>query len=112
MMPRCDEPLPTLPLSPLVCGFNAREADYFAVARFVQTAACGMGFPFNFLALLNPLTVPCMYNEYSPNPNIRAEDLLFQREHIGGFEHDWQKDCVPNTPSHMTNERVHGGIGP
>jgi hypothetical protein len=61
------------------------------------------------LALVN---AGCLLNQYPSNPNTRMEVLLFQSEDLRQIENEWRRWWMNDQPSHMTYERVHGGIGP
>ena len=54
----------------------------------------------------------CFINQYSSDPNIRTEQLLFQSEDLRQIRNEWRRFWFNNQPSHLTYERVHGGIGP
>jgi hypothetical protein len=67
---------------------------------FLLTAAAG-------LVLGN---TGCLINAYSSNPNTRMVELLNQSEDLRQIEYEWQRIWFVDEPSHMTPERVHGGI--
>jgi len=49
-------------------------------------------------------------NQYAADPNVRMEQLINQSEdyrQIGGF---WRRFWFNDMPSHLTPERIHGGI--
>jgi hypothetical protein len=52
----------------------------------------------------------CLINEYSSNPNRRIVELLNQSEDLRQIEYEWERIWFTDQPSHMTPERVHGGI--
>jgi hypothetical protein len=52
----------------------------------------------------------CLINAYSSNPNTRMVELLNQSEDLRQIEYEWQRIWFVDEPSHMTPERVHGGI--
>ena len=54
----------------------------------------------------------CLINIYSSDPNIRMEQLLFQSEDLRQIRNEWRRFWFTDQPSHMTYERIHGGIGP
>jgi hypothetical protein len=54
----------------------------------------------------------CFMNQYSPEPNVRMEQLLFQSEDLRQIHDEMRRWWMNNQPSHMTYERVHGGLGP
>lgn len=54
--------------------------------------------------------VGCFLNAYSSDPNVRMHQLLNQSEDLRQCEYEWQRIWFTDQPSHMTPERVHGGI--
>jgi hypothetical protein len=52
----------------------------------------------------------CLINAYSSNPNRRMNELLNQSEDLRQIEYEWERIWFVDEPSHMTPERVHGGI--
>ena len=67
------------------------------------------------LAALAALLLPstgCMINQYSSDRNVRMEQLLFQSEDLRQIHDEWRRFWMNDQPSHMTYQRVHGGIGP
>lgn len=54
----------------------------------------------------------CLLNIYSSDPNIRMEQMLFQSEDLRQIRNEWRRFWFTDQPSHMTYERIHGGIGP
>jgi hypothetical protein len=61
------------------------------------------------LALMN---AGCLINQYASDPNVRMEQLLFQSEDLRQIGNEWRRFWFNDQPSHMTYERIHGGIGP
>lgn len=61
------------------------------------------------LALAN---AGCMINQYPADRNERMEVLLNQSEDLRQIEGEWRRFWMNDQPSHMTYQRVHGGIGP
>ncbi len=49
-------------------------------------------------------------NAYSANPNVRAQQLINQSEDLRQIGLEWQRIWFTDQPSHLTPERVHGGI--
>jgi hypothetical protein len=49
---------------------------------------------------------------YSADDNIRLEQLLFQSEDLRAMRDEWRRFWFTDMPSHLTPERVHGGITP
>ncbi len=52
----------------------------------------------------------CLINAYSSDPNIRMEQLLNQSENLRQIGYEWRRIWFTDQPSHLTPERVHGGI--
>jgi hypothetical protein len=52
----------------------------------------------------------CLINIYSSNPNRRMAELLNNSEDLRQIEYEWERIWFTDEPSHMTPERVHGGI--
>ncbi|MGL6076099.1 MAG: hypothetical protein ACRC8S_18225 [Fimbriiglobus sp.] len=52
----------------------------------------------------------CLFNQYSGNPNTRMDQLLNQSEDLRQIEGIWRRFWFNDQPSHMTPERIHGGI--
>jgi hypothetical protein len=52
----------------------------------------------------------CLINIYSSDPNRRMHELLNQSEDLRQIELEWERFWFTDQPSHMTPERVHGGI--
>jgi hypothetical protein len=53
----------------------------------------------------------CLINEYSSDPNRRMMELMNQSEDLRQIEYEWERIWFVDQPSHMTPERVHGGVG-
>jgi len=54
----------------------------------------------------------CLINQYSGDPNVRTDQLLTQSEDLRQLGKEWRRIWFNDMPSHMTPERVHGGIMP
>jgi hypothetical protein len=52
----------------------------------------------------------CLLNQYSSNPNRRIRELLNNSEDLRQIEYEWERIWFNDQPSHLTPERVHGGI--
>jgi hypothetical protein len=52
----------------------------------------------------------CIINQYSSDPNVRIQQLLYQSEDLRQIEMDWRRFWFNDQPSHLTPERIHGGI--
>ena len=56
-------------------------------------------------------TTGCLINPYSSNPNRRMNELLNTSEDLRQIEYEWERIWFTDQPSHLTPQRVHGGIG-
>ena len=54
--------------------------------------------------------VGCFINTYSSNPNRRMMELLNVSEDLRVIELEWERIWFKDQPSHLTPDRVHGGI--
>ncbi|MFM7150086.1 MAG: hypothetical protein ACKO23_09615 [Gemmataceae bacterium] len=54
--------------------------------------------------------VGCFINTYSSNPNRRMAELLNVSEDLRQIELEWERIWFKDQPSHLTPERIHGGI--
>ncbi|HEY7153250.1 MAG TPA: hypothetical protein VH575_04750 [Gemmataceae bacterium] len=54
----------------------------------------------------------CFINIYSADPNRRILELLNQSEDLRQIEYEWERIWFTDMPSHLTPERVHGGLAP
>jgi hypothetical protein len=52
----------------------------------------------------------CFINLYSSDPNRRIVELLNNSEDLRMIEYEWERIWFTDQPSHLTPERVHGGI--
>ena len=52
----------------------------------------------------------CLLNMYPSDPNARMRALLNQSEDMRQVTNEWRRIWFTDQPSHMTPERVHGGI--
>ena len=52
----------------------------------------------------------CLINIYSGDPNRRMVELLNTSEDLRQIEYEWERIWFTDQPSHLTPERVHGGI--
>ncbi len=52
----------------------------------------------------------CFVNEYSSDPNRRVVELLNQSEDLRQIADEWERFWFLDQPSHMTYDRVDGGI--
>lgn len=49
-------------------------------------------------------------NQYAPDPVIRMDQLINQSEDYRQIGEFWRRFWFNDMPSHMTPERLHGGI--
>jgi len=65
-----------------------------------------------FLALLAAPGLTCVgcINAYSSNPNERTAQLIRQSEDLRQIQPEWERIWFTDQPSHLTPERIHGGI--
>jgi hypothetical protein len=54
----------------------------------------------------------CFINQYPSDPNDRMSVLLNQSEDLRQMQGEWRRFWMNDQPSHMTYERVDGGIAP
>lgn len=64
------------------------------------------------MAFIGFANTGCFINIYSADKNERMEQLLFQSEDLRQIRDEWRRFWFTDMPSHMTYQRVHGGIGP
>jgi hypothetical protein len=65
---------------------------------------------FAAVALLGIGNSGCFINAYSSDPNRRMAELISQSEDLRQIELEWERIWFVDQPSHLTPERVHGGI--
>jgi hypothetical protein len=58
-----------------------------------------------------PVFTGCLINTYSSNPNRRMNELLNVSEDLRQIEYEWERIWFVDQPSHLTPQRVHGGVG-
>ncbi len=63
------------------------------------------------VATMGLVNAGCLLNAYSSNPTRRMTELLNQSEDLRQIEYEWERIWFTDQPSHMTPERVHGGVG-
>ena len=44
------------------------------------------------------------------DPNVRMQQLLYQSEDLRQIGQEWRRFWFNDQPSHLTPERIHGGI--
>lgn len=54
--------------------------------------------------------VGCFINAYSSDPDLRMKELMNQSENLRQIQYEWERIWFVDQPSHLTPERVHGGI--
>ena len=62
------------------------------------------------LALLAISNTGCLINAYPSNPNDRVKGLLNQSEDLRQLKEEWKRIWFLDHPSHLTPERIDGGI--
>ena len=67
-----------------------------------------------FLALIAVIALTansgCILNQYSSDPNVRMQQLLYQSEDLRQMQNEWRRFWFNDQPGHLTPERIHGGI--
>ena len=52
----------------------------------------------------------CLMNQYSSDPPVRTQQLLYQSEDLRQVGEEGRRFWFNDMPSHMSPERIHGGI--
>jgi hypothetical protein len=52
----------------------------------------------------------CLINQYSSEPTGRMQQLLYQSEDLRQIGQEWRRFWFNDQPSHLSPERIHGGI--
>ena len=52
----------------------------------------------------------CLINMYSATPLTRIDELLTVSENLRQIEAEWRRFWFVDEPSHLTYERIHGGV--
>lgn len=52
----------------------------------------------------------CLINIYSSDPNRRIKELLNNSEDLRQIGNEWERIWFTDQPSHLTPDRIHGGI--
>ena len=55
-------------------------------------------------------SVGCFLPIYSGDPTRRTEQLIFTSEDLRTMLHTWERFWFLDQPSHMSPQRVHGGV--
>jgi hypothetical protein len=64
------------------------------------------------LAALVLTNAGCLLNRYDGDPNRRMQQLIWTSENERQIRDEWARFWMIDQPSHMTYDRVHGGLGP
>ena len=64
------------------------------------------------LAVMSFGTTGCILNRYSPDPTIRTDQLMNESENLRQAGAEMRRFWMNDMPSHLTPERVNGGIFP
>ena len=51
-----------------------------------------------------------LLNQYSSDPNVLMQQLLYQSEDLRQIQNEWRRFWFNDQPSPVKPERVHGGI--
>ncbi len=62
------------------------------------------------LAILGLCNSGCMMNQYASDPNIRMEQLINESEDYRQMGETCRRFWFNDMPSHLTPERINGGI--
>lgn len=62
------------------------------------------------LGLLLSTHAGCFLPIYSGDPARRTRQLIFTAEDFRSILYEWERFWFLDQPSHMTPERVHGGV--
>ena len=63
------------------------------------------------VAAFGGLNAGCMLNAYPSTPDRRIMVLMNQSENLRQIEYEMERFWMVDQPSHLTPERVHGGVG-
>ena len=66
---------------------------------------CGL-----LLALVLSSSVGCLLPIYSADPARRAQQLIYTSEDLRSILDEWERFWFLDQPSHLTPQRVHGGV--
>lgn len=67
-------------------------------------------FLFSVVGLAIISNTGCLINAYSSDPSMRIKALVNQSEDLRQIEQEWSRIWFTDHPSHLTNERVDGGL--
>ncbi len=63
------------------------------------------------VAAIGALNTGCLLNAYPSNPERRMLVLMNQSENLRQIDYEMERFWMVDQPSHLTPERVHGGVG-
>ena len=63
------------------------------------------------VAAIGFCNVGCMLNAYPSTPDRRVMVLMNQSENLRQIEYEMERFWMVDQPSHLTPERVNGGVG-
>ena len=62
------------------------------------------------MAIIGLGNTGCLFNQYASDPNIRMSQLIYQSEGYRQNGEFWRRFWFNDMPSHLTPERIDGGI--
>jgi hypothetical protein len=62
------------------------------------------------LSLALGSSVGCFLPIYSADPALRTQQMIFTSEDLRTMLNTWERIWFLDQPSHMTPQRVHGGV--
>ena len=62
------------------------------------------------LAVLGLANGGCLFSNYGSDPNLRMDSMINDSENLRQIGSEWRRIWMNDQPSHLTPERVHGGI--
>jgi hypothetical protein len=68
--------------------------------------------PLLAIAGLTLSNVGCFLNQYPSDKNDRMDVLMVQSENLRQIQGEWRRFWLNDQPSHLTPDRVDGGIAP
>jgi len=68
--------------------------------------------PVLVIAGLTLSNVGCFINQYPSDKNDRMDVLMVQSENLRQIQGEWRRFWLNDQPSHLTPDRVDGGIAP
>jgi hypothetical protein len=63
-------------------------------------------------ACLSLANTGCFINMWSSDPNERLQEELNASENLRQVKGEWRRFWLIDQPSHLTPNRIHGGIAP